>query len=774
MDLSKSTIIADVIETPLSPNAPLPILSAVTDVEEQGATAPQVSTDQQPFRSKGFARKDDLAQYFPSIKDEDDSWRVWISKRSRALVVQFVLVVTILLANISLTAYAISRYESSNGVGLLYDQGCETVKNLDRWLHLLINLLSTGILSASNYCMQLQAAPTRAEINRAHDDGRWLDIGVPSLRNLMFISNWRRFSWALMAFSSLPIHLIYNSAVFQSIASNDYTIAVVKDSFASGSSWSLVTAENNRRGDPGWDEARVNPDKDYQMIITDIQHSVMGGAYQKMNLSACFDLYDDYFAPQANAVVFVKNQSAQVTQDNSLLMYVSVIPRSDDWPKNLWALGNGTGKFVAASLKQPVGKWFLGPPKYEVSHCLVEPPADTAKRCRLEYSPPILYTVIGLNILKAVTIFCVWVLRRWQRKDEMGDNDAGPKAPQNQVIYTLGDAIASFMREPVEKTEKRCLAPRDDFLTRRRLKNRMIKERPNLSRTAEPQGYKNDPRLWMSAASYKRWFILLSLCLLTLLITGILLGLALTSLKHRDLSTSISDLWALGFGALTQYTYLVAGLPRSDPAGLITNVLLANLPQLVLSIIYLFYNTMLSTFLVQREFSRMHLDKNRKPLRVSEPVGIQRSSYFISLPWRYGIPLYGSSALMHWLVSQSLFLARITALNPDGTLDTVNSFSTTGCSPIAVIITMVVGFVLVAAIILIGCRRYDGTMRMVSTNSLAISAACHVPDNDQVHGYQLPVRWGVVEIDDKGVGHCAFTTAPDEEMKYPVENSKYQ
>jgi hypothetical protein len=83
----------------------------------------------------------------------------------------------------------------------------------------------------------------------------------------------------------------------------------------------------------------------------------------------------------------------------------------------------------------------------------------------------------------------------------------------------------------------------------------------------------------------------------------------------------------------------------------------------------------------------MHLGENRKPLRVSEPVGIQRSSYFISLPWRYGIPLYGSSAVMHWLVSQSLFLARITALNPDGTLDNVNSFSTTGNSPIAVIIS---------------------------------------------------------------------------------------
>lgn len=143
----------------------------------------------------------------------------------------------------------------------------------------------------------------------------------------------------------------------------------------------------------------------------------------------------------------------------------------------------------------------------------------------------------------------------------------------------------------------------------------------------------------------------------------------------------------MGFGQLQAYTYLAIGLPRVDPAGLICNVLLSNLPQFVLSILYIFYNSMLSTFLVQREFSHMYKEEKRKPLRVSEPIGIQRSSYFISLPLRFGIPLYASSGLMHWLISSSLFLARITTLRPgDASLDTSNSFSTCGYSPIAIII----------------------------------------------------------------------------------------
>lgn len=42
---------------------------------------------------------------------------------------------------------------------------------------------------------------------------------------------------------------------------------------------------------------------------------------------------------------------------------------------------------------------------------------------------------------------------------------------------------------------------------------------------------------------------------------------------------------------------------------------------------------------------------------------------------------------MHWLISQSLFLARITAVFPDGSVDVQNSFSTCGYSPIAIFIS---------------------------------------------------------------------------------------
>lgn len=164
----------------------------------------------------------------------------------------------------------------------------------------------------------------------------------------------------------------------------------------------------------------------------------------------------------------------------------------------------------------------------------------------------------------------------------------------------------------------------------------------------------------------------------------VLYAQAFHTLQDLGFSVSITSFWSMGFGQLQPYTYLVIGLPKADPGGLMVNVLLANLPQFIMSIIYIFYNAMLTTFLVQREFSHMYKENKRKPLRVSEPIGIQRGSYFISLPLRYGIPSYVLSGFMHWMISQSLFLARITALNVDGSLDLKNSFSTCGYSPIAV------------------------------------------------------------------------------------------
>ncbi len=59
--------------------------------------------------------------------------------------------------------------------------------------------------------MQLLAATTREEIDTAYKKFQWLDIGVPSVRNLRSISRERLAVWCVLAHSCVPLHFVYDT-----------------------------------------------------------------------------------------------------------------------------------------------------------------------------------------------------------------------------------------------------------------------------------------------------------------------------------------------------------------------------------------------------------------------------------------------------------------------------------------------------------------------------------------------------------------------------------
>ncbi|KAI1425180.1 hypothetical protein F5Y12DRAFT_796175 [Xylaria sp. FL1777] len=762
-------------------------VNSVTTSQQQDSPNPSTReedndiTEHTPFRAHGFADKKALAGWFPRIENNGDtSLRFRLSKRNQALLLQVALIAAIFSINLFILTYVQSKYPSKDGVGLLYTGDCDTIKNANRLLHLLINILSTGMLSASTFCIQLQASPTRADVDKMHKLNKWLDIGAPSLRNLRYINRWRLVSCLALALSSLPIHLIFNSAVFQALASNDYNVAVVKDSFISGANWDLSTAERNRQGDFGWDINAQDPQgQSYQSMIEGMQKDVMNGLYEPKNLSECYALYEDYWASQqGNVVVVAKNQTGD---NDSLLLYTFVVPRYDNYAKNQWAASNSTGQKVAfTSSPAPITTVFLGPPKYEASYCLVQYATASKDRCRLEYSTHILATVCILNFVKLLVLVFVYTSRkrverrRKVKSEEWGgivDAEKDILARREAVLSTLGDAISSFIQDCDENTKNMCLTTKYDFLQKKTFLPWWRKAKSN---GTHPREWKMSRKRWMSAVTCTQWVSLIILYIAFLVGIYTSMGLLVTSLKHRHFHLTLEFFRSLGFGSVSELTYLNIQLPRGDPVGLISNVLIINSPQLLFSIMYSVACAVMTTFLVQREFSLMYTRAHRKPLRVSDPVGIQRSSYFISLPLRYGIPLNLFSAVFHWLISQSYFLARITAVLPNGKEDYGNSFSTLGYSPYAMIITGIIAFINLMIIVLIGCRRYDGTMSMVSTNSMAISSACHALPEDREYGHQLPLQWGVVEIGEDGIGHCSFTTAPSDVIRKAQEGVLYQ
>lgn len=94
---------------------------------------------------------------------------------------------------------------------ILHEGNCDQVAKLNTGIHVLINAFSTVLLSSSNYCMQCLSAPTREEVDKAHQQRKWLDVGVMSVRNLTRIETRRVVLWWMLGISSLPLHLLYVS-----------------------------------------------------------------------------------------------------------------------------------------------------------------------------------------------------------------------------------------------------------------------------------------------------------------------------------------------------------------------------------------------------------------------------------------------------------------------------------------------------------------------------------------------------------------------------------
>jgi hypothetical protein len=90
----------------------------------------------------------------------------------------------------------------------MYQGSCKKARSMDTWVHALINIFSTCLLAASNYCMQYLSAPTRSEVDNMHKRRRWMDIGIPSVHNLKSIPRSRVALWGILAITSLSIHLL--------------------------------------------------------------------------------------------------------------------------------------------------------------------------------------------------------------------------------------------------------------------------------------------------------------------------------------------------------------------------------------------------------------------------------------------------------------------------------------------------------------------------------------------------------------------------------------
>jgi hypothetical protein len=158
----------------------------------------------------------------PSLEIELQTWKshtttrpeTWAQRHLRGwrfgILSGSVLAVVVFVVNLTVTLVAgVKKHQNGNGRRLLYEGDCTKTRDLNTGSHLIINVLSTLLLSASNYAMQCLSSPTRSEVDEAHGQRFWLDIGILSIRNTKKINKKRVWLWFFLVASSLPLHLLY-------------------------------------------------------------------------------------------------------------------------------------------------------------------------------------------------------------------------------------------------------------------------------------------------------------------------------------------------------------------------------------------------------------------------------------------------------------------------------------------------------------------------------------------------------------------------------------
>ena len=225
-------------------------------------------------------------------------------------------------------------------------------------------------------------------------------------------------------------------------------------------------------------------------------------------------------------------------------------------------------------------------------------------------------------------------------------------------------------------------------------------------------------------------------------------------------------IFRLGLGALDPRALIGSRQLSTD---LVALALLANTPQVLLSFLYFAYNGLFTAMLMGYEWvSYAH---KQKGLRVSRrPSGMQRSTYSLQLPYRFSITLAVLSGVLHWSVSQSIFVVSFDLYDEFGEVDDFRQYSaspitpitkTCGYSPIAMLLAVIVGSLMVIALVGFGYIPYRSGMPLAGSCSLAISATCHPVQQSKAKDCTLSeekLQWGVVSTSPDGIGHCAFSS----------------
>ncbi|KAL8663032.1 MAG: hypothetical protein Q9168_008159 [Polycauliona sp. 1 TL-2023] len=509
--------------------------------------------------------------------------------------------------------------------------------------------------------MQLLASPTRQELDEAHSQYCWLDIGTPSFRNFRHISMKRRVAIALLAATSVPLHFFYNSTIIPTVPVNDYAYLVVAPVFIEGGTWDTSETAQLQLEHSGDINATSVLQSWHGMDLQSTVESMQVNAknkthYKYMNALDCLLSYNTLIGNRSDVIMI---SSAPPESNNSLLTYGMASWGTWDtgYVLCLWPNAFDCGRLAGLPVNQQhaaIKNWTVG--GYKIDHCLSSQ-RSTADLCSVEYSFSLLLIVCIFNLLKCIGILYTALYH---------------SSPDQIPLSNIGDAICSFLQKPDGTTRGMCLVTKQQ-----------LAKSDDAWRLPRATAYRFEQPRWLYAVSWKRWSICIVSTFAVFIAATAFLVAGIAGLKDRKVPTNWSSLINMGFGAVQAKSLVGLIKPSASARALYFSVVFCNIWQLLISFLYVAYNAVLTEMLVANEWDAF--GKTRKALRVTSPQGHQRSSYFVSVPLKFGLPVLVVFGAFHYTTSQSVFVVYLTRYLSNGVEDIEHRSATAGYSCIAII-----------------------------------------------------------------------------------------
>lgn len=621
-----------------------------------------------------------------------------------------------LLLNLVVLIWALAAKPKDDGFVITYTGSSVECKRIDLGIRLVVNTLSTLILVSSNRCTQFLCAPTRKDVDASHLRGQWLDIGVRSYRNFKAVRGWRMVVSTVLIVTSMPIHLLYNSVQLVTYAVQDYVAVTVDPSFSQGISWDLSR---------NFPQLHSSESTALVTIAKTLEYNVSQGTLTQVDVKRCQSIYESQFQSRWANLIAV-SPVLNTTQVNGTLR-TNVAALTQAWVASPGVTGNyqwwNATQFVGHAddgLHPPTNVGLYGwaancaldgqesctstdsYTRVEIEECYVQ---KTPEKSTLAFSIGFLSFTIGANLIKILTLLLV-----------LDKRDFRP-------LSTTGEAIASFLAQPDIHTAG--MGP---------VSVHEIRAGP-MSPTWHGFAFNANRRfrLYKAATKVRWWLGVISL--LVPFLTGIVCLYWATAWHNIP---SAGNPHTVFTGLKSFQTPAVYRVSNSFTG----TALAVNAIQIGLAWSYLAASDLLTSMVASREYQRYAAV--RKAVRVARPEGHQRDTYFLSLPYKYSLPLITLWTLLHWQISIELELVRVHVYDSNGMLDRSRGYQGMVISSywFSGIVSGV--FLLLVAILVLSFLKYPRGMPLTRSNSLLISAACHRGPLEGEEAAMLPVQYGVL------------------------------